>query len=139
MSQNALPISYNTRRANIAPLFSIDDITLSDVSSSESDNTLSDENGSNDSTRPAAATSSPLKIVVIENTRDSLAERELFIISLSAIVNINKNLLILANIELLLARKLENAKETSLANNTSLDINSLDLVISSHSILTIER
>ena len=107
--------------------------------SSESNNILSDENDSNDFTRSAIATSLLLKIVAIKNTRDSLIERELFIISLSAIVNINKNLLILANIELLLARKLENAKETSLANNTSLDINSLDLVISSHSILTIER
>ena len=107
--------------------------------SNKSDNILSDENDSNNFIRSAIATLSLLKIVVIKNTRDSLIERELFIISLSAIVNINKNLLILANIELLLARKLENAKETSLANNTSLDINSLDLVISSHSILTIER
>ena len=51
----------------------------------------------------------------------------------------NRNLLILANIELLLTRKLKDAKETSLANNTSLDIDPLDSVILSRSILTIKR
>ena len=79
-----------------------------------------------------------LKIVVIKNTRDSLVERELFIISLSAIINISENLLILANVRLSLTRKLENAKETSSVNNTLLDINLLDSVISPRSILIIE-
>ena len=79
-----------------------------------------------------------LKIVIIKNTRDSLIERELSIISLSTIANISENSFIFANIELSLARELENAKKTSLANNTLLDINLLDLVISPRSILTIE-
>ena len=108
------------------------------MSSNENNNILSDENDSNDFTRSAIIISLSLKIVVIKNTRDSLAERELFIISLSAIINISKNLLIFANIELSLARKLEDTKETSLVNNTSLNIDSLDLITSSRSILTIE-
>ena len=107
--------------------------------SSESNNILSDENDSNDFTRSAIATSLLLKIVAIKNTRDSLIERELFIISLSAIAKTSKNLLILASIELLLAYKLKDAKETSSVNNTSLDIDSLDSVISSRSISTIEQ
>ena len=106
--------------------------------SSESNNILSDENDSNDFIRSAIVISLLLKIVVIKNTRDSSVERKLFIISLSAIVNINRNLLILADIKFSLARKLEDAKKISLVNNTLLDIDLLDSVISSRSILIIE-
>ena len=92
--------------------------------------------------RSAIVTSLSLKIVVIKNIRDSLIERELFIISLSAIVNISENLLIFANIELSLARELEDTKKIFSASNTSLDIDSsntsIDSVILSHFILTIE-
>ena len=143
LSQNALLILYNTRRANIASLSSIDDIILLDVSLSESDNISSDENGPDDFMRPATATSSPSKIAVIENTRDSSAERELSIISSPATANTSGNLLILAGVELSPARELGDAEETSLASNTSLDINSpdtlADLVTSPRPILTIKR
>ena len=92
--------------------------------------------------RSTAITLLLLKIVVIKNTRDSLIERELFIISLSAIINISENLLIFTNIEFSLARELEDTKEISSASNTSLDINSsntlVNLVILSRFILTIE-
>ena len=81
---------------------------------------------------------SPLKSIVIKNTRDSLVERELFIISLSAIINISKNSLILINIKLSLTRELKDAKKTSSANKTLLNIDLLDLVTLSHSILTIK-
>ena len=139
MLQNAFFILYNTRRVDIALLSSIDDITLLDVSFNESNNILNNKNDSNDFTRSAIVTSSSLKIVVIKNTRDSSAEKELFIISLSAIINMSENSLILANIELSLARELEDIKEISSVNNTSLDINPPDLVILSRSILIIER
>ena len=108
------------------------------MSSSKNNNILSDENNLNDFIRSIIVTSLSLKIVIIENIRDPSAERELFIISLSTIINTSENLLIFANIELSLARELKNAKETSLVNNTSLNIDSLDLVISLRSILTIE-
>ena len=106
--------------------------------SSKNNNILSDKSDLNDFMRFAIIILLLLKIVVIKNIRDSLIERELFIISLSAIVNINKNLFIFANIEFLLTRKLKDAKKTSLVNNTLLDINLLDLVILSRSILIIE-
>ena len=106
--------------------------------SNKNNNILSDENDSDDFTRSAIITSLLLKIVAIKNTRDSSIERELFIISLSAIVNTSENLLIFANIKLLLTRKLKDAKETSSINNTSLDINPLDSTILSRSILTIK-
>ena len=113
------------------------------MSSNKSNDILSDKNGSNDFTRPAIAISSLLKIVVIKNTRDSLIEREFFIISLSVIVNISENLLIFTNIELSLTRELEDIRKISSASNTSLDINSfntsVDLAILSRSILIIKR
>ena len=143
LSQNALLMLYNTRRADIASLSSTDDITLSDVSPSEGDDILSDEDGPDDSMRPAAVTSSPLKIVVIEDTRDSSAEGELFIISLSATVNTSGNPLILAGVGLSLARELGDAGETSSASNTSSGMDSpdtsADLVTSPRSVSIIGR
>ena len=139
LSQNAFLMLYNTRRADIALLSSIDDITLLDVSSSEGDDTSSDEDGPDDFTRSAAATSSLLKIVAIEDTRDSSAEGELFIISLPAIVNTSGNPLILAGVGLSPARELGDAGETSPANNTSLDMDLFDLAILSRPVSTIGR